>query len=80
MSTSSSIIAAVVGVILVLLGIVAKRRGRPTAILNKRDAAIEKTKEAVRKDVEKLEKRREDVLSRGTTADGLNDLIDRGDL
>lgn len=76
--------AILVGIIGLLLGGVLFRRasGRSKAgpILERRDKAIEKTKEEVRKDVEKLERRREEVLRHPSVSDALNELIDKNEL
>lgn len=82
MSLGNSVIAAIVAAVMVFIGGLVLRRSRSKAgpILAKRDKAIEKVQENVREDVEKLERRREEVLTRGSTAEALNDLIEKGDL
>lgn len=82
MSTGNSIITVIIAALIVFLGGSFLRRSRSKAgpILAKRDKAIEKVQKNVRNDVEKLERRRAEVLSRGSTSEALNDLIDKGDL
>lgn len=81
MNTTTAILIGIIG--LLFGGVLFRRSGgrsKAGPILDKRDKAVEKVKEEVRKDVERLEKRREEVLSRPTVSDGLNDLIDKGEL
>ena len=82
MSLGNSVIAAIFAAVMVFIGGLVLRRSRSKTgpLLEKRDKAIEKVQENVRKDVEKLERRREEVLTRGSTAEALNDLIEKGDL
>lgn len=82
MSLGNSVIATIVAAVMVFIGGLVLRRSRSKTgpILEKRDKAIEKVQENVRKDVEKMERRREEVLTRSSTAEALNDLIEKGDL
>lgn len=81
MTTTSAILLGIIGL---LLGGVLFRRGggrsKAGPILKERDKALQENKENVRKDVERLEERREDALARPHVSDALNDLIRKGDL
>lgn len=81
MSLAQAILVGIIG--LLLGGIFFRRasgRSKVGPILERRDKAIEKTKEEVRKDVEKLERRREEVLRHPSVSDALNELIDKNEL
>ncbi|MEK9721966.1 MAG: hypothetical protein VW405_00600 [Rhodospirillaceae bacterium] len=84
MSASVGILLGIIGL---LVGGILFRRAGPGGrskdvrdIQDTRDKALDKNKEAVRKDVEKLEERRKEIVSRPKVSDALNELIDKGEL